>query len=105
MTLDPRDPIVMADTGPLIRLAAAGLLDGLRATDRRVVIVDRLEVEAAQDQSKPFAAEIAKWIARNADTIERPRTVVGAGIEQLDIRNQYARAATIAQRRAAQFRR
>ena len=59
MTLDERDPIVMADTGPLIRLAAAGLLDGLRATNRRVVIVDRVEAEATQDRSKPFANEIA----------------------------------------------
>jgi hypothetical protein len=84
MTLDERDPIVMADTGPLIRLAAAGLLDGLRATNRRVVIVDRVEVEATQDRSKPFAKEIADWIARNADAVERPRTVVGAGIEKLE---------------------
>jgi hypothetical protein len=84
VTLDERDPIVMADTGPLIRLAAAGLLDGLRATNRRVVIVDRVEVEATRDRSKPFANEIADWIARNADAIERPRTVVGAGIEKLE---------------------
>jgi hypothetical protein len=83
MSLDERDPIVMADTGPLIRLAAAGLLDGLRATNRRVVIVDRVEAEATQDRSKPFAKEIAEWIARNSDSIERPRTVIGAGIEKL----------------------
>jgi hypothetical protein len=84
MTLDERDPIVMADTGPLIRLAAAGLLDGLRATNRRVVIVDRVEAEATRDRSKPFANEIAEWIERNADAIERPRTVIGAGIEKLE---------------------
>ena len=84
MTLDERDPIVMADTGPLIRLAAAGLLDGLRATNRRGVIVDREEAEATQDRTKPFAKEIAEWIMRNADSIERPRTVVGAGIEKLE---------------------
>jgi hypothetical protein len=84
MTLDERDPIVMADTGPLIRLAAAGLLDALRATNRRVVIVDRVEAEATGDRTKPFAAEIAAWIDRNADTVERPRTVIGAGIEKLE---------------------
>ena len=84
MTLDERDPIVMADTGPLIRLAAAGLLDGLRATNRRVVIVDRVEAEATGDRSKPFANEIAEWIERNADAIERPRTVIGFGIEKLE---------------------
>jgi hypothetical protein len=84
MTLDERDPIVMADTGPLIRLAAAGLLDALRATNRRVVIVDRVEAEATQDRTKPFANEIAAWIERNSDAIERPRTVIGAGIQQLE---------------------
>jgi hypothetical protein len=84
MTLDERDPIVMADTGPLIRLAAAGLLDGLRATNRRIVIVDRVEAEATRDRSKPFANEIAEWIERNADAIERPRTVIGLGVEKLE---------------------
>jgi len=83
MTLDERDPIVMADTGPLIRLAAAGLLDGLRATNRRVVIVDRVEAEATEDRSKPFANEIAARIERNLDAIERARTVIGAGVQQL----------------------
>ena len=83
MTLDERDPIVMADTGPLIRLAAAGLLDGLRATNRRIVIVDRVEAEAPEDRSKPFANEIAAWIERNSDAIERARTVIGAGVQQL----------------------
>jgi hypothetical protein len=74
----------MADTGPLIRLAAAELLDGLRATNRRVVIVDRVEAEATRDPSKPFAKEIADWIARNADAIDRPRTLVGLAIERLE---------------------
>ena len=83
MTLGERDPIVMADTGPLIRLAAAGLLDGLRATNRRIVIVDRVEAEATEDRSKPFANEIAAWIERNSDAIERARTVIGAGVQQL----------------------
>jgi hypothetical protein len=73
----------MADTGPLIRLAAAGLLDGLRATNRRVVIVDRVEAEATGDRSKPFANEIADWIERNSGAIERPRTIIGFGIEKL----------------------
>ena len=83
MRLDERDPIVMADTGPPIRLAAAGLLDGLRATNRRIVIVDRVEAEATEDRSKPFANEIAAWIERNSDAIERARTVIGAGVQQL----------------------
>lgn len=84
MTLGERDPIVMADTGPLIRLAAGGLLDGLRATNRRVVIVDRVEAEATGDPTKPYAPEIANWIARHGDGIERPRTLVGLAIERLE---------------------
>ncbi|MEN3150187.1 hypothetical protein ABCW43_23060 [Neorhizobium sp. IRAMC:178] len=34
-----RAPIVIADAGPLIRLAAAGLLDAMRLTNRKIVIV------------------------------------------------------------------
>ena len=33
-----RQPIVVADAGPLIRLAAAGLLDTLRGLNRRIVL-------------------------------------------------------------------
>jgi hypothetical protein len=84
MVIDQRDPIVMADTGPLIRLAAAGLLDALRSTNRRVVIVDRVIGEATGDREKPYAAEIASWIERNSEAIERPRTLVGLAIEQLE---------------------
>jgi len=84
MTLDEGAPIAMADTGPLIRLAAAGLLDGLRAINRRVVIVDRVEAEATQDRSKPSAKEIAEWVEINSEVVDRPRTVIGAGIEKLE---------------------
>jgi hypothetical protein len=84
MTLDQHDPIVMADTGPLIRLAAAGVLNGLRATNRRIVIVDRVVAEATGDLTKPYAREIAEWIERNSDAIERPRTLTGLAIEQLE---------------------
>ena len=37
-----RQPIVVADAGPLIRLAAAGILDTLRGLNRRIVLVDRV---------------------------------------------------------------
>ena len=85
MTLDERDPIVMADTGPLIRLAAAGLLDGLRATNRRVVIVDRVEAEATEDRIEAVREGNRRMDrAQSATAIERPRTVVGAGIEKLE---------------------
>jgi hypothetical protein len=90
MVIDQRDPIVMADTGPLIRLAAAGLLDALRSTNRRVVIVDRVIGEATGDREKPYAAEIASWIERNSEAIERPRTLVGLAIEQLEASSRNA---------------
>ena len=54
-----RQPIIVADAGPLIRLAAAGLLDTLRGLNRRIVLVDRVEDAVAGDRTKPFAAEIA----------------------------------------------
>lgn len=73
-------PIIVADAGPLIRLAAAGLLDSMRLTNRRVVMVDRVEEEACADRSKPFANEIAEWIARMGDAIEHAVTTEGLGI-------------------------
>ena len=60
--LADRQPIIVADAGPLIRLAAAGLLDTLRGLNRRIVLVDRVRDEIIGDLSKPFAAEIAAWI-------------------------------------------
>ena len=74
------DPIVVADAGPLIRLAAAGLLDSLRLTNRRIVIVDRVEEEVCGDLSKPFAAEIAAWMQRMNGAIEHAVTTEGLGI-------------------------
>lgn len=78
-----RNPIVIADAGPLIRLAAAGLLDSLRVTNRQVVLVDRVEEGVCGDPAKPFAAEVAAWIGRMGPALLRARTVEGAGIEAL----------------------
>jgi hypothetical protein len=83
MTRDDRQPIIVADAGPLIRLAAAGLLDTMRGLNRRIVLVDRIEDEVIGDRSKPFANEIAAWIESSGDSILHARTVVGAGIESL----------------------
>ena len=58
MARDDRQPIIVADAGPLIRLAAAGLLDTLRGLNRQIVLVDRVEAEVIGDRSKPFADEI-----------------------------------------------
>ena len=77
------DPIIIADAGPLIRLAAAGLLDALKLTNRAIVIVDRVEAEVCGDSSKPFALEIAQWIVRMNGAVEHARTVEGAGIEAM----------------------
>jgi hypothetical protein len=74
------EPIIVADAGPLIRLAAAGLLDALRLTNRRIVIVDRVEEEVCADPSKPFAREIADWMERMNGAIEHAVTTEGLGI-------------------------
>lgn len=52
MTFDERAPIIIADAGPLTRLAAAGLLESLRAVDRRIVLVERVEDEPAGPAGK-----------------------------------------------------
>ena len=85
-----RQPIIVADAGPLIRLAAAGLLDALRGTNRRIVLIDRIEDEIAGDQTKPFAPELKSWIAGMGAAIERVDTVVGYGIRALRERQRSA---------------
>ena len=83
MKINERQPIIVADTGPLIRLAAAGLLDTLRLLNRRVVLVDRIEEEAVADISKPFAKEIQDWIVQMGDALSHVPTVEGQGIKAL----------------------
>ena len=81
-----RQPIVVADAGPLIRLAAAGILDTLRGLNRRIVLVDRVEEEVVGDLSKPFAPEIAAWIDGLGEAALRVETVVGIGVAALRAR-------------------
>jgi len=88
MARDDRQPIIVADAGPLIRLAAAGLLDTLRGLNRQIVLVDRVEAEVIGDRSKPFADEIAGWIERSGDAVLRVQTVVGVGIASLRARDR-----------------
>ena len=83
MTLAGRQPIIVADAGPLIRLAAAGLLGTLKGLNRRIVLVDRVEDEVTGDLSKPFAHDIAQWISGMADSILRVRTIYGEGVRAL----------------------
>jgi hypothetical protein len=85
--MSDRDPIIIADAGPLIRLAAAGLLDSMRLTNRQVVVVDRVEEEACGDPSKPFAAEISAWMARMNGAVEHAETLEGIAIAALRLRD------------------
>jgi hypothetical protein len=80
---DDRQPIIVADAGPLLRLAAAGLLDTVRGLNRRIVLVDRVEDELTGDPAKPFARDIAAWIVAMGDAVLRANTVVGEGIRSL----------------------
>jgi hypothetical protein len=90
MTLGGREPIIVADAGPLLRLAAAGLLPSLRALNRRFVLVDRVEDEVIGDRSKPFADEVARWIVSMGDAVMHVGTAVGEGIRSLRSRERTA---------------
>lgn len=82
------DPIIIADTGPLLRLAAASLLDAIRLTNRQVVIVDMLELEAChRHPDKPFAKDILSWIERSGDSIRRVETIEGIAFQALQQRD------------------
>jgi hypothetical protein len=86
-----RQPIVVADAGPLLRLAAAGLLGSIRGLNRRVVLVDRVEDELIGDRSKPCADEIAAWIDAMGPSLLRANTAVGEGINALRQRERSIR--------------
>ena len=88
MTKNDRQPIVVADAGPLIRLAAAGLLDSVRGLNRRIVLVDRVEDEIVGDASKPFAIEIKAWISSMGPAILHATTAIGAGVTALRSRER-----------------
>jgi hypothetical protein len=88
MTRADRQPIIVADAGPLIRLAAAGLLGTMRGLNRRIVLVDRVEDEVIGDRSKPFADEIARWIESMGEAVMRVETVVGVGVSALRTRER-----------------
>jgi hypothetical protein len=61
-----RPTVILPDTSPLVHLAAAGALHILTGLGR-VVIVDVVALEATSDASKPYATEIAAWIADGAE--------------------------------------
>jgi hypothetical protein len=80
---DERTPILVADAGPLMRLAAAGLLPGMRGLNRQIVLVDRVEDEVIGDLSKPFARDVADWLMAMGPAIIRAKTAIGIGVETL----------------------
>ena len=57
-----RPTVVIPDAAPLIHLAAAGALAVLNGLGR-VVVPDIIQLETTFDLAKPFAPEIAAWIA------------------------------------------
>lgn len=70
--------VVIADAGPLLRLAAAGLLDTMRPSNRQIVIVDMVEYEAChRHPDKPLAREILAWIERSGTAVRRVETTEG----------------------------
>lgn len=86
MTLASREPIIIADAGPILRLAAAGLLSMLPRLNRRIVLVDRVEDELVGDDTKPFAKDIRQWIVEEGEALLRVPTIVGEGIASLRAR-------------------
>lgn len=88
MTPASREPIIIADAGPILRLAAAGLLGMLPRLNRRIVLVDRVEDELIGDEAKPFAGEIKSWIESEGEALLRVPTVIGEGIRSLKARER-----------------
>lgn len=88
MTPASREPIVIADAVPVLRLAAAGLLAMLSRLNRRIVLVDRVEDELVGDGTKPFATEILQWIESEGTALLRVPTVIGEGIRSLKARKR-----------------
>ncbi len=88
MTPASREPIIIADAGPILRLAAAGLLAMLPQLNRCIVLVDRVEDELVGDETKPFAIEIRNWIESEGTALLRVPTVIGEGIRSLRARER-----------------
>ncbi|UIY29653.1 hypothetical protein LZK73_01595 [Neorhizobium galegae] len=55
----------------------------MRLTNRRIVIVDRIEEEVCSDLSKPYAREIQAWMMSMNGAIEHAETLEGIAIATL----------------------
>jgi hypothetical protein len=73
---DLRPTVVLADSSPLIHLAAIDRLDLLAAMGR-VVVVDVVRLETCFDLTKPYAREISNWLKANAEAVDLADTDLG----------------------------
>lgn len=76
--------IVVPDMSPLVHLAAAGCLPLLQAFGR-VVVMDIVAYEATDDLSKPWAQDVAAWLAEG----QRAGTNLPVSVVQTEIGEAY----------------
>ena len=66
MKIEITPVIVVPDMSPLIHLAAGGLLPLLNEFGR-VVVMDIVAYEASDDLSRPWAQDVAAWLAKGQE--------------------------------------
>lgn len=81
MKIEITPVVVIPDMSPLIHLAAAGKLSLLQEFGR-VVVMDIVAYEASDDVTKPWALEVAAWLAKGQETgsnqpVEIVKTEIG----------------------------
>lgn len=81
MKIEITPVVVVPDVSPLIHLAAVGCLELLQEFGR-VSVMDIVAQEASEDLSKPWALEVASWLARGQEArsnrpVEIVRTEIG----------------------------
>lgn len=80
---DPETPILITDTGPLLRFAAAQALNLILLGNRQLIIPDMVFEEAVRLSHMPFATDISDWIEQHRLAIEIPITAPGVAIAAL----------------------
>ena len=76
--------VVVPDMSPLINLAAAGRLTLLQEFGR-VVVMDIVAYEASDDPSRPWAQDVAAWLAEG----QRPGTNLPVEVVKTEIGEAY----------------
>ena len=79
--MSPKLTLFVVDTGPLITLAAAGVLDYLLYVQTHIVIPDAVLYEATYDAAKLGAQDIIDWVKVNRGRVELAPTQVFAIFE------------------------